>query len=90
MQSSNISFHKRTYTHETRALTALNQDYGVGAPAAAAVAEEEQAGQNVANALQPPRIQPLTAAPAQPITGEKYAGFFPFDVLGQGIANKQG
>jgi hypothetical protein len=73
----------------TRALTALNQDYGVGAPAAAAVAEEEQAGQNVANALQPPKVQPLTA-PAQPITGEKYAGLFPFDVLGQGIANKQG
>jgi hypothetical protein len=73
----------------TRALTALNQDYGVGAPAATAVAEEEQAGQNVANALQPPKVQPLTA-PAQPITGEKYAGLFPFDVLGQGIANKQG
>ena len=73
----------------TRALTALNQDYGVGTPAAAAVAEEEQAGQNVANALQPPKVQPLTA-PAQPITGEKYAGLFPFDVLGQGIANKQG
>jgi len=73
----------------TRALTALNQDYGVGAPAATAVAEETQAGQNVANALQPPKIQPLTA-PAQQITGEKYAGFFPFDVLGQGIANKQG
>ena len=73
----------------TRALTALNQDYGVGAPATTAVAEEEQAGQNVANALQPPKVQPLTA-PAQPITGEKYAGLFPFDVLGQGIANKQG
>jgi hypothetical protein len=35
------------------------------------------------------KVQPLTA-PAQPITGEKYAGLFPFDVLGQGIANKQG
>jgi hypothetical protein len=43
----------------TKALTALNQDYGVGAPAATAVEEEEQAKQTAGNALQPPRIQPV-------------------------------
>ncbi len=75
----------------TKALTALNRDYGVGAPAATAVAEEEQASQNVANALQPPRVQPLTTPQTtqQGTAGQKYAEFFPFDILGQGIANKQ-
>lgn len=71
----------------TKALTALNQDYGIGAPAAAAVTEEAQAKQNLGNALQAPKLQPI--APVQQPTGEKYAGLFPFDVLGQGIANKQ-
>jgi len=71
----------------TKALTALNQDYGIGAPVAAAVTEEAQAKQNLGNALQAPKLQPV--APIQQPTGEKYAGLFPFDVLGQGIANKQ-
>jgi len=75
----------------TRALTALNQDYGVGAPAATAVAEEEQAGQNVANALQPPRVQPLTAPQAaqQPEAREQQVkNLFPFDTLSQQIARQ--
>lgn len=75
----------------TRALTALNQDYGVGAPAATAVAEEEQAGQNVANALQPPRVQPLTAPQTtqQPEAREQQVkNLFPFDTLSQQIARQ--
>ena len=75
----------------TRALTALNQDYGVGAPAATAVAEEEQAGQNVANALQPPKIQPLTTPQAaqQPEAREQQVkNLFPFDTLSQQIARQ--
>ena len=75
----------------TRALTALNQDYGVGAPAATAVAEEEQAGQNVANALQPPRIQPLTTPQTaqQPEAREQQVkNLFPFDTLSQQIARQ--
>jgi hypothetical protein len=75
----------------TKALTALNQDYGVGAPAATAVAEEEQAGQNVANALQPPRIQPLTTPQAaqQPEAREQQVkNLFPFDTLSQQIARQ--
>ena len=75
----------------TRALTALNQDYGIGAPAATAVAEEEQASQNVANALQPPRIQPLTTPQAaqQPEAREQQVkNLFPFDTLSQQIARQ--
>jgi hypothetical protein len=75
----------------TRALTALNQDYGVGAPAATAVAEEEQAQQTAGNALQPPRIQPLTTPQAaqQPEAREQQVkNLFPFDTLSQQIARQ--
>jgi hypothetical protein len=75
----------------TRALTALNQDYGVGAPAATAVAEEEQAQQTASNALQPPRIQPLTTPQAaqQPEAREQQVkNLFPFDTLSQQIARQ--
>ena len=75
----------------TRALTALNQDYGVGTPAATAVAEEEQAGQNVANALQPPKIQPLTtpqAAQQSEAREQQVKNLFPFDTLSQQIARQ--
>jgi hypothetical protein len=75
----------------TRALTALNQDYGVGAPAAKAVEEEEQAQQTAGNALQPPRIQPLTTPQAaqQPEAREQQVkNLFPFDTLSQQIARQ--
>jgi hypothetical protein len=75
----------------TRALTALNQDYGVGAPAATAVAEEEQAQQTEGNVLQPPRVQPLTAPQAaqQPEAREQQVkNLFPFDTLSQQIARQ--
>jgi len=75
----------------TRALTALNQDYGVGAPAATAVAEEEQTQQTASNALQPPRIQPLTTPQAaqQPEAREQQVkNLFPFDTLSQQIARQ--
>ena len=75
----------------TKALTALNQDYGVGAPAATAVAEEEQAQQTAGNALQPPRIQPLTTPQAaqQPEAREQQVkNLFPFDTLSQQIARQ--
>jgi hypothetical protein len=75
----------------TRALTALNQDYGVGAPAATAVEEEEQAQQTAGNALQPPRIQPLTTPQAaqQPEAREQQVkNLFPFDTLSQQIARQ--
>ena len=75
----------------TRALTALNQDYGIGAPAATAVAEEEQAQQTAGNALQPPRIQPLTTPQAaqQPEAREQQVkNLFPFDTLSQQIARQ--
>ena len=75
----------------TRALTALNQDYGVGAPAATAVAEEEQAQQTAGNALQPPKIQPLTTPQAaqQPEAREQQVkNLFPFDTLSQQIARQ--
>jgi hypothetical protein len=63
----------------TKALTALNQDYGVGAPAATAVAEEEQAKQTAGNALQPPKIQPV--APPQDQTRQQYANLNPYDIV---------
>ena len=75
----------------TKALTALNQDYGVGAPAATAVEEEEQAKQTAGNALQPPRIQPLTTPQAaqQPEAREQQVkNLFPFDTLSQQIARQ--
>jgi hypothetical protein len=75
----------------TKALTALNQDYGVGAPAATAVEEEEQVKQTAGNALQPPRIQPLTTPQAaqQPEAREQQVkNLFPFDTLSQQIARQ--
>jgi len=83
---------KNSYVQgNTRALTALNQDYGVSAPVATAVAEEEQASQNIANALQPPRVQLLTTPQVaqQPEEREQQVkNFFPFDILSQQIARK--
>jgi hypothetical protein len=75
----------------TQALTALNVDHGIQKPAATAVGQEIQGKQQLGNALQTPQAQPLQAPGAQPAqTGQKYAGLFPFDVLGQQIANRQG
>ena len=73
-----------------QALTALNEDYGVGQPAQTAV-REEQAQQTEGNALQPPRIQPLTAPQAaqQPEAREQQVkNLFPFDTLSQQIARQ--
>lgn len=71
-----------------RALTALNQDYGIASPATAAVEEEEEAKQIASNPLQPPRIQPLTT-PQQPEEREQQVkNLFPFDTLSQQIARQ--
>jgi len=71
----------------TKALAALNQDYGVNDPTETAEVEEEQAKQNVANALQPPTIQPLTTPQTQ-TQEQKVASLFPFDTLSQQIARQ--
>jgi hypothetical protein len=65
---------------------------GVSAgPSATAVGQEIQGKQQLGNALQTPQAQPLQAPGTQQApTGQKYAGLFPFDVLGQQIANRQG
>lgn len=80
------------YTKGTRqALTALNIDHGVAQPKMAATAEQAQVKQQANTGLQPPSVQPLQAPQTQQgAKGQQYAGLFPFDVLGQQIAGRQG
>jgi hypothetical protein len=65
-----------------QALTALNQDYGVGQPAQTAM-REEQAQQTTGSPIQPPRIQPVTPPQAtqQDSTRQQYANLNPFDIV---------
>jgi hypothetical protein len=65
-----------------QALTALNEDYGVGQPAQTAV-REEQAQQTTGSPIQPPRIQPVAPPQAtqQDSTRQQYANLNPYDIV---------